>query len=124
MPRPTKSQLVILRLMANGWELGYSSSSFAGNYYWIQKGGLGRDGEAKNVHFRTAYSLYKNGLIERSSNKPQFPTTHYHLSEKAKKILDLEIEKLKNIPIDQLTDEQAKILNEYLLEEIIKEELK
>jgi len=95
MPRQTKSQLEILRLMASGWELGLECVMLA--RYWMQKGGLGYGGEARNVHATTAHSLRKKGLIERNPNKPYFPSIHYRLSEKGRKAL--KVDKTWNCPV-------------------------
>jgi hypothetical protein len=63
----------ILSLMANGWELGKSTTGRA----WIQKGGVGHGGEAKKVHASTMRSLLDKGLVELF--KPGFPTARYRL---------------------------------------------
>jgi len=85
MIRPTKSQLKVLRLMASGWELGKDNSMIG--RWWMQEGGLGRGGEAKDVHARTPYNLRKKVLIQRPKNTPQFPPEYYRLCEIGRKAL-------------------------------------
>lgn len=86
MSKLSKSQLELLKLMADGWELGKDATGSSG--WWMQKGGLGRGGEAKNVHLTTAHNSYKKGLIKRDDTKPHFPSTHYCLTEKGKKAVE------------------------------------
>ncbi len=71
-------QKEIVDLMRNGWELGSSMSLNGGD--WIQKGGLGRGGESKNVNANTSYALYKKGVIIQV--KQAFPKIHYALNTK------------------------------------------
>ena len=71
----SKTQKEIVNLMRNGWELGGSMSGSGGD--WIQKGGLGKGGDSKNVNANTTFALYKKGVICRGLRK--FPTEHYLL---------------------------------------------
>ncbi len=74
----TPRQREIVDLMRNGWELGGDMSINGRD--WIQKGGLGRGGEAKNVNGNTTYALYKKGVIIQI--KETFLTVHYVLNTK------------------------------------------
>jgi len=78
--------LEILELMNDGWELGFSIG-VSKALWWIQKGGLGRGGEAKYPHGRIQIRrLSKEGLIA-NDGKHHFPTTPYFLTDKGKKFL-------------------------------------
>jgi len=54
-------QQEVLRLMANGWELGQGMDR--DGRCWIQKGGLGMGGEAETVSNATLHSLWRKNLI-------------------------------------------------------------
>ena len=58
----SKKQQEVIDLMNNGWELGqttgYSSRT------WLQKGGIGRGGEAKTISSSTLLALHKKRVIK------------------------------------------------------------
>jgi len=77
------TQEEILRLMAEGWELGHSTSGWGGGPWgWLQKQGLGRGGETISVRANTAWALMRKGLIK--STGFGFPTERYVLSDKTR----------------------------------------
>jgi hypothetical protein len=83
----TPKLIEILKLMNNGWELGLSDRARNGFEWWMQKGGLGRGGEAKQIHGRVdVYKLKREGLID-NDGKFHFPTTSYFLTDKGKQFL-------------------------------------
>ena len=86
----SKTQLEVLCLMADGWELGQTASG-GNSSYWIQKGGLGRGGKVKKIGHGTGYALYKKGLIETASSKFRYPTSHYCLTEKGRNVVGMYI---------------------------------
>ena len=67
----------ILRLMAEGWEMGHSTTIDA--YTWLQKGKVGHGGEHRNVHSSTFAALRRRDLIQ--STGYRFPTETYVLTE-------------------------------------------
>lgn len=72
-----KQQRKILELMTQDWQLGLSLGLHP--HYWIQKGGLGKGGEANhNLNQVTCLSLVKNGYIRVAYRK--FPTEAFELS--------------------------------------------
>ena len=74
----TKVQLEILSLMNSGWQLGRGEGvDFRA---WLQKGGVGRGGETKEVRFNSFFSLWTKGYIE--VDKQGFPTTTFKLTGK------------------------------------------
>lgn len=68
--RKSATKAEVLELMAAGWELGKRHGYAAS--VWLQKGGIGRGGEARDVHAATFKSLYKAGLIEVVPGQPPF----------------------------------------------------
>lgn len=80
MGKLSETQREVLRLMADGWELG-STGGFEPRY-WLQKGGLGKGGETKDIRSTTYLSLLGLGLIEQAAHK--FPFVYYRLTEKGK----------------------------------------
>lgn len=62
MIKLSELQQDIINKMANGWELGRAVT--LDGRYWLQKGKLCEGGEVVYVNKRTAYALYKKGLIE------------------------------------------------------------
>ena len=78
----SSTQRDILQLMSSGWELGEDMG--ANSHAWIQKGGLGRGGETKNVNSNTLYALWRGNYIETA--KEMFPTRRFKLTEKGKSI--------------------------------------
>jgi len=87
MPKLSKNQLEVLRLMSEGWELGRSHGFDGDRPWWMQKGGLGRGGDSKKVNSNTTFSLYKKGLIYKPDPKTEFPTEHWALTEKGKEAI-------------------------------------
>jgi len=75
MRKLTPVQQEVIDLMKQGWELG-SDSTIDGKC-WIQKGGLGKGGEAKTVKYGTINTLGYLGYIKVASS--DFPTTHWQL---------------------------------------------
>ena len=63
----SKTQQEIVQLMKNGWELGIHHAYFSDS--WIQKDGLGKGGESKNVSITTIWALEKKGVIERKEKE-------------------------------------------------------
>ncbi len=70
----SKTQQEVIDLMKSGWELGQSMAIHSRT--WLQKNGLGRGGETKNVSGATVHALYRKGLID---SKDNFPTRKYYL---------------------------------------------
>lgn len=61
----TKAQQAVLDAMADGWELGRSSSAIdTRQRCWLQKGGIGMGGEVRAVTLPTLNALLESGLIE------------------------------------------------------------
>ena len=77
MRKLTPLQQEVIDLIGQGWELG-SSLGIDGRC-WIQKSGLGKGGESKNVSSSTVRTLEYLGYIERGES--HFPTLHYKLKE-------------------------------------------
>ncbi len=86
MRKLTSLQQEIMDLIAQGWELG--SSAGLGGRCWIQKGGLSKGGESKNVSSSTVHTLEYLGYIERGES--HFPTLHYRLKTE-KPVTDMEL---------------------------------
>ncbi len=88
----TKKQIEILTLMNLGWELGKNTSTSARNIshnrvWWLQKGGIGRGGESKEIHGKVnILNLYQEKLI--LSTGFNFPSEKYYLTKKGKKLLN------------------------------------
>lgn len=79
MRKLTPTQQEVMDLIGQGWELG-SSLTIDGRCY-LQKGGLGKGGETKNVSSSTVRTLEYLCYIERGKRK--FPILHYRLKTKA-----------------------------------------
>lgn len=80
MKKLSQKQSEVIRLMREGWELGHSCKMEGRS--WIQKGGIGKGGNFKNVNSNTFQAIYDRKLIvaiERS-----FPTHKYALTELGK----------------------------------------
>ncbi len=71
----TPDQQEVMDLIEQGWELGKDTT--INGRCWIQKGGLDKGGESKNVNFSTLRTLEYLGYIERGES--HFPTSHYRL---------------------------------------------
>ena len=98
MRKLTPTQQEVIDLIKQGWELG-SSLSIDGRC-WIQKGGLGKGGEAKNVSSSTVHTLEYLGYIERGES--HFPTLHYRLKTK-KPTTDMQLVKSDPLHGDDFT---------------------
>ena len=57
----SKVQREVVELMKRGWELGCSTSF--DSRCWMQKDGLGRGGETKDVRSSTVFALHKKEVI-------------------------------------------------------------
>ena len=81
------NQIEVINLMKEGWELGRNCTSGRdiGRQWWMQKGGLGRGGEAKTINSATAWKLYHLGLITKPNPNLEFPTEHWALTEEGQK---------------------------------------
>ena len=77
----TPRQVVVIKMLAEGWHLGLSTSG--NRYTWLQKDGLGKGGEAKSVHNQTVSSLFRAQLIE--PGPYSFPSREWFLSDRGKK---------------------------------------
>ena len=69
--RPLSDAAEILRLMKEGWELGYGTGFREAGQFWLQKNGLCRGGETRNIHASTARSMFEKGLIKLSTRKQE-----------------------------------------------------
>ena len=77
----TPARLAVLLKMAEGWELGRSTSSLAlnGCREWLQKDGVGRGGKTEKVRAGTALVLESAQLIKRV--RETFPSQAYQITE-------------------------------------------
>lgn len=73
----SKTQIKVLSLMRDGWEMGASD----GLYFtiWLQKNGVGRGGPTEKVNGRTFISLEERKLIKTSKNG--YPTKKYVIAD-------------------------------------------
>jgi|GEM_PF-6869152 hypothetical protein len=72
--RVTKAQQAVLDAMADGWELGRSSSAIDTRQRCrLQKGGIGMGGEVRAITLPTLNALLESGLIEPGTD-PAFNT--------------------------------------------------
>lgn len=71
----SKAQQTVIDLMNEGWEMGVSKGYYS--RIWLQKNGVGKGGESKNVHLNTFCALRDIGLIE--INREGYPTDVYGL---------------------------------------------
>ncbi len=88
MRKLTTTQQEVIDLIKQGWELGNDLS--INGRSWIQKGGLGKGGESKDVSSSTVRTLEYLGYIERGER--HFPTLHYRLKTE-KTTTDMELVK-------------------------------
>ena len=80
----SETQKDIVKLLQSGeWEIGYSSGVRLSRG-WMQKGGLGRGGEAKDINVATFRALKDKGLIEQGEYG--FPTRHYIITDLCKQL--------------------------------------
>lgn len=73
----TKTQQEVVDLLKQGWELAIGRDFHGG--CWVQEGGIGRGGRARNIRSDTAHALVKKGVVRCVSRK--FPTSVYVLKE-------------------------------------------
>ncbi len=76
----SEPQQAVIYLMQEGWELGKSLTM--DGRAWMQKNGLGKGGESKDVRTTTLFALVDRGLIEGKAR--EFPKQRYVLTEKGK----------------------------------------
>jgi len=77
MPRKLSPAMQeVVDCMVAGWELGLSVGQ--AGHPWLQKDGLGRGGDTKDVRLDTFYALYKRGLIK-AIDTNAFPNIRYRL---------------------------------------------
>jgi len=76
----SEPQQEVICLMQEGWELG--QSLVINGRAWMQKNGLGRGGESKDVRAQTFRALVRKGLIGGLAR--EFPKQRYVLTEKGK----------------------------------------
>jgi hypothetical protein len=79
--KPTIAQLRVLRLLANGWQLGWSHAAWTGRAAWIQEGGIGRGGDTRTVHGNTFHAL-------RSRSWTAWPTEKWDITDKGRHALE------------------------------------
>jgi hypothetical protein len=80
----SESQLNVLRLLNNGegWEIGlYTGINPRAR---MQKGGLGKGGEAQDVRITTFTALSDKGLIARNKEAPFAFPQHWHITSEGK----------------------------------------
>lgn len=76
----SKTQSEIVELLKSGkWTIGYTSTF--GGRCWMQKGGLGRSGDAKRVTFSTFWALQRKGFLKKISNS-NYGIQEYKLKNK------------------------------------------
>lgn len=75
-------QKEVIKLMREGWELGASKALTRRK--WLQKDGIGKGGETKDVHTATFDKLYFSNLIYAPDYS--FPSQKYLLTELGKTI--------------------------------------
>ncbi|KKL04120.1 hypothetical protein LCGC14_2619280 [marine sediment metagenome] len=74
--RLSKTQMEVVNLMREGWELGVGCA-FGDYRSWLQKGGIGKGGPTKHISGATTHALWKKKVIIIS--KDEFPTRIYKL---------------------------------------------
>ncbi len=76
----TTNQIEVIKLMREGWQMGHSAVMTRRT--WLQKDGVGRGGESKDVNKNTFNSLVFKNLL--NQDKYSFPTVTYKLTELGK----------------------------------------
>jgi len=76
----SETQQVVISLMQKGWELGRSLT--IDGRAWMQKGGLGKGGESRDVRITTLLALQDKGLVIGMAR--EFPRQKYVLTEGGK----------------------------------------
>lgn len=83
-PVPTPAQTAVLERIADGeWEL--SQSMTMDGRTWMQRGGIGRGGEAKNVNAATFHALWKAKWVV--SKGRSFPNNLYAITDAGREAL-------------------------------------
>jgi len=77
----SKTQTEVLELMESGWQLAISTSAWSGGGGWMQQGGIGKGGEARNVSVATIAALDDKGFI--TVERDGFPQRIYKRTAKA-----------------------------------------
>ncbi len=80
MKKLSETQIEIIKLMREGWQMGVSLAG--SSRIWIQKDGVGRGGETKKVTSPVYNGLKERGVLECVDN--DFPTAKYNLNELGK----------------------------------------
>jgi len=84
-PKPLlPSMLHVLRLMAEGWELGFDTSGRSDGRWWIQKGGLGHGGATEELDVPIVEGLIRRKLIERAPGNAFGKPASYRLTAAGK----------------------------------------
>lgn len=91
MNKLSKTQLNVLRLMSEGWELGSYPIQIGFTriveHAVLQKHGLGHGDPMEKVNIRTINALLRKKLIRFPSNPhPMIETTRYWLTEKGRNV--------------------------------------
>ena len=73
------AQNEIMELLCNGWQIGYSTSTYS--RVFIQKGGVGKGGESKKIGMSSFECLRRERLIEHVKGT-HLPCSKYNASEK------------------------------------------
>lgn len=77
MRKLSATQQHVVDALRNGWELGEMMTMAGG--CWMQKGGLGRGGECKEVRGSTVTALFKKNIIKQKSE--EFPVRVFELAD-------------------------------------------
>ena len=72
MKKLSKNQQDVVDLLKAGWELGSSHTRLGGNC-WLQKNGICRGGQSKNISKATLRALKKKGIIKDSPKREKDP---------------------------------------------------
>jgi len=85
----SKIQLEILKLMKKGWELGKMFHTDLSVRFWLQKEGIGKGGETKEIrNSKSIFKLEDLSLIKLNQGNPSyFSGCTYKLTEKGKEFL-------------------------------------
>ena len=75
----SKTQIEIIKLLQNGWYVGYMYDKC-----WGQKGKLGHGGESKTIRINTLWVLREKGFLEQTRN--EINLQEYKISKKGQKI--------------------------------------
>lgn len=78
----SSTQIWVLELMSNGWELGHSKGYSP--RFWLQKNGVGKGGESKSIAYPTFTKLLALKLI--CITQEGYPVDRYSLTDIGKTI--------------------------------------